>query len=280
MNEQLPGGTTSDRSAPHIATCQAAATETVAPQDVIVETAEAMVVTPQAEAEAAHEHPAVTLPQPPLVRLKHMIAFALSAVLSPYLVLPIGTMGIIGSVAQPTNDFLIYTAVSVFFSTVLPALFVVFQIWRGKITDVHVMEREQRGGPFLVAIFSSAIGAWVLHALGAPMEVWGILAVLTLNGIVLTWITSFWKISMHVAVLSATVGAAIIMIPQINIWPLLILIPLLMWARITRGRHTFWQGIAGTILALLITWLSLKALHFVYDVETRNAVLRALGMQR
>jgi hypothetical protein len=53
-----------------------------------------------------------------------------------------------------------------------------------------------------------------------------------------------------------------------------------MWARITRGRHTFWQGIAGTVLALLITWLSLEALYFVYDAETRNAVLRALGIQR
>jgi membrane-associated phospholipid phosphatase len=206
-----------------------------------------------------------------------MIAFALSAVLSPYLVLPLGTVGIIGSVAQPTRTFLLFTSISVFFSTVLPALFVVFQIWRGKITDVHVMEREQRGGPFLVAIFSSAVGAWVLHAIGAPMTVWGISAVLTLNGVILTWITSFWKISMHVAVLSATVMAAIAMIPQTTAWPLLILIPSLMWARIVRGRHTLWQGIAGALLAMFITYGSLTLLYFVYDPATRKAIMSQFG---
>jgi hypothetical protein len=237
------------------------------------------VVTPQVEAIAAQEHPAVPVPQPPLVRLKHIIAFALSAVLSPYLVLPVGTTAIIASVAQPTRAFITYTAISVFFSTALPALFVLFQIWRGKITDVHVMEREQRGGPFLVAIFSSAIGAWVLHAIGAPMSVWGICAVLTLNGVILTWITSFWKISMHVAVLSATVLAAIRMIPNTSAWPLL-LIPALMWARITRGRHTIWQGLAGALLAMLVTYGSLTLLYFVYDPVTRKAILQQFGLVR
>jgi membrane-associated phospholipid phosphatase len=235
---------------------------------------------PLAPAVPSNEHPAVPVPQPPLVRLKHTIAFALSAVLSPYLVLPIGTVGIIGSVAQPTRAFLTYTAISIFFSTVLPALFVVFQIWRGKITDVHVMEREQRGGPFIVAIFSSALGAWVLHAIGAPMTVWGISAVLAVNGLILTAITNFWKISMHVAVLSATVLAAITMIPHNSAWPLLLLIPSLMWARIVRGRHTILQGIAGALMAMFITFFSLRLLDFIYNAAARKAILNLLGMDR
>ena len=36
------------------------------------------------------------------------------------------------------------------------------------------MEREQRGGPFLVAILSSAVGAFVLRTLGANVAVWGV----------------------------------------------------------------------------------------------------------
>lgn len=220
---------------------------------------------------------AVPVPVPPLVRLVHAIAFALSAVLSPYIVLPLGTITIIGSFAQATRTFALYAGISVLFSTILPALFVMFQIWRGKITDVHVMEREQRGGPFLVAILSSALGAWILHAIGAPMEVWGISAVLTLNGVILTGITTVWKISMHVAVLSATVLANIVMIQGVDARPLLILIPALMWARVTRGRHSIWQGLAGAGMAMLVTGIALGALYFVYDPMWREGMMKLVN---
>jgi hypothetical protein len=197
-------------------------------------------------------------------RVKQSTAFALSALLSPYLVLPVGTAGIIGSVTQPRKEFFFYTALSIFFSTILPALFVIFEVWRGRITDVHIMDRAQRGGPFLVAILSSALGAGVLRYVGAPADVWGISAVLALNGVLLTLITSFWKISMHVAVLSATVCAALLMIPQDTPWPLLALIPALIWGRVTRGRHTVWQGLAGAMVAALITGGGCLALRYWY----------------
>ncbi|MDF2441619.1 MAG: hypothetical protein JWN98_2603 [Abditibacteriota bacterium] len=220
---------------------------------------------------------AVPVPVPPHVRLIQSIAFALSAVLSPYIVLPLGTITIIGSYEHVTRTFLVYAAASVFFSTILPALFVLFQIWRGKITDVHVMEREQRGGPFLVAIFSSALGAWVLKAMGAPMEVWGISAVLTINGVILTGITTVWKISMHVAVLSATVLANVVMIQGIDARPLFFLIPSLIWARVTRQRHTVWQGLAGAGTAMLITGIALSALYFVYDQMWKASVMKLIN---
>lgn len=204
-------------------------------------------------------------------------AFGLSAVLSPYIVLPVGTAAIIGSIAASRRDWFVYAALSVLFSTILPALFVVAQVKRGKITDVHIMDRSQRGAPFWVAIASSAIGALVLRGIGAQMEIWSISAVLALNGMILTWITSFWKISMHVAVLTATVTAALMMIPDVQAAPLLVLVPALMWARVTRGRHTLWQGVAGASLSALITGLCFLTLRCIYDPATRKAVLHIFG---
>src|SRR5688500_6009709 len=95
----------------------------------------------------------------PAVAFKQSVAFTLSAVLSPYLVIPVGTVAIVASVSYTRREWLIWTMLSVLFSTVIPALYVLIQVWRGRITDIHVMEREQRGGPFLVAILSSAVGA-------------------------------------------------------------------------------------------------------------------------
>jgi len=201
---------------------------------------------------------AVPVPMSPIVRAYQGAAFALSALLSPYLVIPGGTLGIVAS--QPTppgantrRTLLLWSSLSVFFSTVVPALFVLIQVLRGKITDVHVMEREQRGGPFVVAIISSAVGAGVLKFIEAPPAVWSIGLVLAVNGIVMLWITSFWKISMHVSVLAATVFAAIVTIPGVTQWQLLLMVPALIWARVTRGRHSIWQGIGGAGVACIIT---------------------------
>lgn len=210
---------------------------------------------------------AVPVPQPERIILVQTLAFTLSAALSPYLVIPIGTTAIVASVALSRREWLIWTLLSVLFSTVVPALYVLVQVWRGKITDIHVMEREQRGGPFLVAIFSSAIGALVLRRLGADVRVWGIGAVLAANGVVLFWISSYWKISMHVAVLSATILAAAIMIEGISFWGLGWMVPALMWARLTRGRHTLWQGISGCVVATSLTIGVLRLIYGPYVQE-------------
>ncbi len=197
--------------------------------------------------------PAVALPLPLPVAIYQSVAFALSALLSPYLVIPLGTVVIVATQAGGKRQLLLWTSLSILFSTVIPALYVVLQIARGKITDIHVMEREQRSGPFLVAVISSAVGALVLWRVGAPGMVWGLGVVLLVNGLVVSWITTFWKISMHVAVLTATVLAAYIWVPGISAWSLLPMIPALMWARATRGRHSLWQGLAGCGVAGALT---------------------------
>ena len=198
-------------------------------------------------------HAEIVAQRSPFQRFLDGIAFLFSALLSPYLVIPFGTVGIVYVQSSSRRQFLLWTFVSVLFSTIVPALYVVLQIWRGKITDVHVMEREQRSGPFVVAVISSALGALVLHMMGAPRVVWGIGLVLLVNGVVLLWITTWWKISMHVAVLSSVVVACAVMIPALNFWSFVWLIPALMWARWMRGRHTVWQGLGGCFISCALT---------------------------
>ena len=196
-------------------------------------------------------------------RLSGSIAFALSALLSPYLVIPVGTVGIVASSSSSRVDFLRWTILSVFFSTVVPALYVLLQIARGKISDVHVMEREQRGGPFTVALVSSAVGAMLLRHLRAPAEVWGVGIVLFINGLVMLQITRIWKISIHVAVLSATILAAIVMIDGISVLALAWMVPALIWARVSRRRHTVLQGIAACGVSCAITATVLYLILFL-----------------
>lgn len=213
--------------------------------------------------------PAVVAALSPAQRAKQALAFAFSAVLSPYLVIPVGTVLIVAAKSSGRNEFLLWTFLSIMSSTGVPALYVLWQIHQGKITDVHVMEREQRGGPFLVAVISSGVGALLLKLIGAPSVVWGIGVVLLVNGLVMSWITSFWKISMHVAVLTACIIALLALIPEIHPWTLLWMIPALMWARATRGRHSIWQGVAGFGVAGFLTALVFFAVPKLWPLVQR-----------
>ena len=208
---------------------------------------------PLAAGPHAPDHPPPapqTLPQ----KISDALAFFLSAVLSPYIVIPVGTLYLVWarSRAQP-ELFWPWLGVSLFFSTILPVLFILYGIWRGTITDVHVMERTQRGGPFVVAILGSFVAAIVLHEMDAPRSVWALSAILAVNGLAMLFITNYTKISIHVAVLSATVLGASILEPLIHPMMLVWLIPALMWGRWRRGRHTWAQGIMGCVVACVLT---------------------------
>lgn len=220
--------------------------------------------------------PAEPPPRSPFAQARQGLAFALSAILSPYLVIPVGTVAVVASVSYSRREWLIWTLFSILFSTIIPALYVLVQVWREKITDIHVMEREQRGGPFLVAILSSAVGAFVLRTLGANVAVWGIGVVLAANGLVLFWISAHWKISMHVAVLSSTILAATMMVDRVALWTLAWLVPALIWARVTRGRHTIWQGIGGCLVACSLTAGILWLLYTPYVAQFWPVFLRRL----
>lgn len=205
----------------------------------------------------------------PLQRIQQALALAFSAVLSPYIVIPIATILIVAAKSQGREQFFLWTFLSVMSSTGIPAIYVLWQIHLGNITDVHVMEREQRGGPFMVAVISSGVGALLLKLIGAPSVVWGIGIVLLVNGLVMSWITSFWKISMHVAVLTACILALIALMPDIHPWTLIWMIPALMWARATRGRHSIWQGIAGFGVAGFLTTLVFFVLPKLWPLAQR-----------
>lgn len=233
-----------------------------------------MTTPPPAAADASA--PTLPPPRPPAVAMVQSVAFTLSALLSPYLVIPVGTVAIVASVSYSRREWLIWTMLSIFFSTVIPALYVLIQIWRGRITDIHVMEREQRGGPFLVAILSSAVGALVLRTLGANVAVWGVGVVLAANGVVMFWISAHWKISMHVSVLASTILAASIMIEGIALWNLVWMVPALIWARVTRGRHTIWQGIGGCLVACSLTAAILWLLYSPYVAQFWPMVWRRI----
>lgn len=154
--------------------------------------------------------------------------------------------------APDTRHALLWAGVYIFLVCIVPLIYIVTMVKRGKIADIHLGVRSERVKPLLVSLASTAVAWWVLRAMGAPSVV-PLLALTTLVQMaVLAAITLIWQISMHaMSSGAAVVGSAIIYGPIAA----LITIPMLIvvaWARLHLNKHTWAQVVAGATLGLIV----------------------------
>jgi membrane-associated phospholipid phosphatase len=135
---------------------------------------------------------------------------------------------------------------------VIPPLGYIFWLVNsGKLEDIYMPQREARLRPLSVLML------WLLLCLGLiryweapPIVAAFLLAGMVLVGI-LSLITLFWKISFHGATITAA-ATTTVMVAGYYAWPVMLLVPLVGWARIRLKRHTLQQVIYGSLLGALI----------------------------
>ncbi|NWG75254.1 MAG: hypothetical protein HXY24_11705 [Rubrivivax sp.] len=179
-------------------------------------------------------------------------AFLLSAVASPYLILPAFILLLVGSVASDIREAVLWAGVGGAGVVGVPLLYTVVGVRQARLTDLHVRLREQRKGPFVAALVGAALSAVGLRLVGAPAPLLLGAVATVVNGLLFALITRRWKISLHPAVLAAcgvlaggTVGPS---------WYLtLAAVPAVIWARVRRRRHTWAQGWVASLLAAAVT---------------------------
>ncbi len=135
---------------------------------------------------------------------------------------------------------------------------------QGRISDWHITERTERLQWRLVAssLVLSALPVVVLAALDGPrylLMAFGATLVLVL---VNTAITVWWKVSQHVSgiALGATLIAGVV---GPTLIPVLLLIPLVAWARVRGEAHTVPQTIAGGAIGVSVALLALRLFGLV-----------------
>src|SRR2546423_424200 len=67
------------------------------------------------------------------------------------------------------------------FASFMPFLYIVRGVRRGRLTDHHVGDREQRRAPLLVGIASILVGLALLRLWGAPRDLVAVVAVLAVG---------------------------------------------------------------------------------------------------
>lgn len=157
--------------------------------------------------------------------------------------------------APPGGNALAWVLVGVLCAPVLPTLYLVRQMRRGRVGDHHVRLRQQRP-PIIVAFLAGGLLALALLArLGAPREVLALVGSGVVSAVVALVITLRWKISVHVGTVAGTVAVlAQLFGPAMLL--LALLVPLVAWARVRVSDHTVGQVVGGAIVGAISSGLS------------------------
>jgi membrane-associated phospholipid phosphatase len=194
-------------------------------------------------------------PLKPFHPLHVRFARLISIVLSPVTIsLPFITLVALYS---HESNALISAALTLFFLSFGPMLYIILGVRSGKFTDVDVSVRSQRTGPFLFIIVSSLFGFFVLNKIHGSKNLESVLLITAISGIILMIITFWWKVSMHASSLSGAITMLSILYGKIML-PAFLLVLLVSWSRVVLRRHTIAQVTVGSLMSIILSWIFLS----------------------
>ncbi len=159
-----------------------------------------------------------------------------------------------------TLDLWVSLFFSITFSSTLPSIFIIFLYRHKKVTDLDISVRQQRSIPYAVGIGCSLIGAGFIYWLLGPGVVVAFMLVNAVNGVIVTVINLYWKISAHAIGIGGPLAVLTLLFGWI-ILPLFLVLPLVGWARVHIRAHTLAQVIAGSIVGFSLTFLQLALIY-------------------
>lgn len=151
---------------------------------------------------------------------------------------------------KTAGEVTMWTLLCILFGSIMPFIFVVFLYKKKVINDLHVPRREDRLKPLFISNLSYLIAFFVFYILKAPVYLRALFFTSFITTFLLTVITYFWKISFHTSWITFTSITYYIFFGKWTLF-LMLLIPLVAWARIKIKRHTIAQVIAGSLLTMI-----------------------------
>lgn len=192
------------------------------------------------------------------MRHDEVIAHWISRVISPHIV---GiTLALIISLYFSDNPLtvLLWLAGLIPLIVIPPLAYLLWLVNSGTLEDIYMPKREARLRPLSVLILWLVLCLGLIRYWEAPRIVEIFLLSATVLVGILSLITLFWKISFHGATITAA-ATTTVLVAGYYAWPVVLLVPLVCWARIRLKQHTPRQVIYGSVLGALI------ALVLVYE---------------
>ena len=175
------------------------------------------------------------------------LARVLTDVLNPFAIFTALFLAV--ALAQsPLPRALLYTGVELFAAAAV-AGYVLLMRRRARVGDFWISTRAERRTPalFLLTAFALLLGA--LWLLGAPEDLSLLTLSMGLASATVALLTLFVKASAHCTVAGHAAAAGLLLLGPLGVVFLLVL-PLVIWARVTLGAHTFLEALAGAVVGI------------------------------
>lgn len=201
------------------------------------------------------------------------IARLVSDLINP-LILPPAVIGLTSwLMGLVTRSMSWIMGISIFFYTLLPLAATYYLLSRNHISSLDLPERTSRNRLYLISIGCAAIVflSFSLFNTGAPWLIAAISLVYLINPLIGLLVNLVWKMSIHSAALSSA-GAIFLFLAKFNLLPtftdayilslsiLLLLLPIMIWARYRLSIHTLAELVGGALAGFLLTILELSLL--------------------
>ena len=180
------------------------------------------------------------------------IANLLSNILNPFVVGLITILFLSFESTSSTADALKWSLILIAVGILPVFLAMLYLARKGKLDSIFTSVRQQRTGVYLLAAVCAVTGGVIIAFLEAPPELRATFVAGFSAVIVFMVINFWWKISLHIAFITASATVLIILYGYIGAISVVIL-PMMAWARVESGQHTPAQVATGAFLAMVIT---------------------------
>ncbi len=148
------------------------------------------------------------------------------------------------------GESLFVFGISFFLIIGIPVILMLIALRKKIVGNWDISERHERPKAFGVLIALEFLNFFLLRPIVSAQTLHTFLFILIVF-IGFSIITLFWKISGH-AMANALASGIIISLLGIHWWPILLIVPLVGWARVARRDHTPAQVIAGAIYSWIV----------------------------
>jgi hypothetical protein len=138
------------------------------------------------------------------------------------------------------------------FVTGIPLAYLLVGRKRGWVGDMEMTQRADRPRFILISLSSDVLALAILWLSEGPHLLRLLVLTYFCLAVVMLTISSFWKISMHMAGVGGFATALVFVFGAPALWAFLAL-PLVAWARLKRRKHTPAQLAAGALAGALLT---------------------------
>ena len=180
------------------------------------------------------------------------LAATITKIFNPFLAILATVLAAVLVQQIPVNEKILWVVLGLFVS-IVPAVVLYYQYKKGEITSLWSPSAQQRQKSFFVWIASAAIFSGLAVWLDAPRLILALGLTLLALGLLNLLLIATLKISVHTQAITLFVITSLLSV-SVSLIYLILLIPLVAWARLQLKAHDVSEVSLGTLSALLVVY--------------------------